>query len=261
MTGDGGSARPRYSPILVLQKARRVLECFTVEDPVLSVREIHTATGLPLSTCQRLVATMVAEGMLDRDGDRYRIGLQLVRWSVPGTAGLDLVRLTRPVLDQLRDTSGESAGLFVRDGPHRTLIGLSEARHTLTRVMTVGMVMPLHAGTGRVFMAYDQAAFDDAVSEGLQRLTTNTITDIDTLKAELVQTRKDGFVISRGERSQGVGSVSAPVFGATGSLEAVIGIAAPLIRIDPKMQTVTDAVVEASRQASHRLGYASQPRS
>ena len=105
------------------------------------------ATGLPPSTCQRLVRNLVLEGFLDRDDDRYRIGLDFVQWAAPGTFGLDIVPLTRPALLALRDRTGETACLYVRHGPFRTVVSIAESRHPVVRLFALGMVMPLHAGS------------------------------------------------------------------------------------------------------------------
>src|SRR5262245_15669584 len=79
------------APVLVVRKLKQILESFTIEQPELTLQQITKLTGLPPSTCQRLVQNLVREGFLDRDEDRYRIGLGLVRVAAPGTFGLDLV--------------------------------------------------------------------------------------------------------------------------------------------------------------------------
>ncbi|MGW5433999.1 IclR family transcriptional regulator domain-containing protein [Streptomyces sp. NPDC004059] len=107
----------------------------------------HQEDGLPASTCQRLVHNLAKEGFLDRHEDGYRIGLGMVRWAAPGTFGLDLVRLTRPSLQQLRDATGETACLYVRDGAYRTVVSLAETHHVVMCLFMVGMVMALHAGS------------------------------------------------------------------------------------------------------------------
>jgi IclR family transcriptional regulator, acetate operon repressor len=251
---DGRAAMP---PILVLQKVRQILECFTVATPAMSLQQITRATGLPPSTCQRLVHNLVREGFLDRDEDRYRIGLGLVRWSAPGTLGLDLVRLTRPVLQALRDETGETALLYVRDGAYRTVIGLAETHNVVMRMFMVGMVMALHAGSaGKVFMAFDPTARSAAVSHGLTRQTPRTVVDIDLLDQQLAEIRSAGCASSFEERDAGAASISAPVFGLTGELVAVLGIAAPTQRLTPaKVPDWAPAVVSAAADASDRLGY------
>src|SRR5262249_11118532 len=102
-----GSGTP---PLLVLGKMRQILECFSIEEPTLTLREIIKRTRLPPSTCQRLVHNLVREGFIDRDPrEGYRIGMGLVRCAAPGTAGLSLVRKVRPAVYSLRDTTGETA--------------------------------------------------------------------------------------------------------------------------------------------------------
>jgi DNA-binding IclR family transcriptional regulator len=249
-------------PILVLQKIRQVLGCFTIERPELSLQQITRATGLPASTCQRLVHNLLREGFLDRDDDRYRIGLGLVRWAAPGSFGLDIVQLTRPVLRQLRDDTGETACLYVRDGAFRTVVALAETRNVVMRLFMVGMVMVLHAGSaGKVFMAFDPTARRAAVSHGLTRQTPRTTVDIDLLDAQLDEIRALGYAASFEERDTGAASISAPVFGLTGELVAVIGIGAPTQRLTPAdVGRLAPNVVATAEDASRLLGYRPAPR-
>ena len=149
------------TPLLVLSKVTTILDCFSIERPDPTLQDIIRSTGLPSSTCQRLVQSMLHEGFLDREGDRYRIGIGLVRWATPGTFGLDVVRLIKPVLQELRDATGETASLYIRDGAYRTIVAVAETRHVVMRPFMVGMVMPIHAGApGKIFLAYDPEAWD-----------------------------------------------------------------------------------------------------
>ncbi|SNT47835.1 transcriptional regulator, IclR family [Actinacidiphila glaucinigra] len=245
------------APLLVLQKIRQILECFTIERPELTLQEITRITGLPASTCQRLVHNLLREGFLDRDGDVYRIGLHFVQWAAPGTFGLDLVRLTRPALQRLRDRTGETACLYVRDGAHRTVVSLAESHHVVMRMFAVGMVMSLHAGSaGKVFMAFDPTARRDAVGHGLTRHTPRTVVDIDLLDDQLEEIRRNGFSASFEERDMGAASISAPVFDSTGELAAALGIGAPTQRLTPaEVGRLAPTVVEAAEEASRCLGY------
>lgn len=244
-------------PTLVLQKVRRILESFTLDDPDLSLQEITRRTELPASTCQRLVQNLVGEGFLDKDGDVYRIGLGLVHWAAPGTYGMDLVRTARPVLDELRDAAGETAYLQVRDGSARVIVAVSEVRNVVIRRFTVGMVMPLHAGSGgKVFLAYDPEAWNAALSRGLSTTDINHPTDFDRLQGDLATVRQQGYAATFEERDAGAGSLSAPVFGMDGALAAVVGIGAPIQRFDGDTANEhARAVTEAARRASRAIGY------
>jgi IclR family transcriptional regulator, acetate operon repressor len=255
MSADNGTSSA--APLLVLRKIKQILASFTIERPELTLQQIIRSTSLPSSTCQRLVQNLVREGLLDRDEDKYRIGLELVRLAAPGTFGLDLVRLTRPALHWLRDRTGETACLYVRDGAYRTVVALAESRHPVVRLFVVGMVMPLHAGSaGKIFLAFDPTARKDAVAHGLSRFTPRTTVDIDVLTEQLQRIRTAGYAASFEERDLGVASVSAPVHGLTGEVVAAIGIGAPTQRLTPAdVPNLSKLVLDAASQASHRLGY------
>lgn len=246
------------SPLLVLHKVAEILDCFTVEAPEPTLQQIIRMTGLPSSTCQRLVQNMLREGFLDRDGDRYRIGIGLVRWATPGTFGLDVVRLVKPVLQQLRDDTGETACLYVRDGAFRTIVAVAETRHVVMRPFMVGMVMPLHAGApGKIFLAFDPDAAEALAENGLDSFTPDTPTTLEELRQQAEVAREQGFCAAFGERNQDVGSISAPVFDHAGRLACAVGLGFPTQRIGAAdVERLGPVVARAGLEASRALGYA-----
>jgi DNA-binding IclR family transcriptional regulator len=248
---------PGSSPLLVLHKVAEILNCFSIADPEPTLQQIIGLTGLPSSTCQRLVQNMVREGFLDRDGDRYRIGIGIVRWAAPGTLGLDVVKLVKPLLQQLRDETGESACLYVRDGAFRTVVAVAETRHVVMRPFMVGMVMPLHAGApGKVFLAYDPDAWDALTESELSRFTPATPDTLERLRQQAQEAREQGYYAAFGERNEDVGSVSAPVFDHAGRLAGVLGLGFPTQRITPAdIPRLGPAVVRTAAAASEALAY------
>jgi DNA-binding IclR family transcriptional regulator len=259
---DGGQSMAREpggasAPLLVLSKVSDILDCFSLEEPEPTLQQIVRSTGLPASTCQRLVQNMVREGFLDRDGDQYRIGIRLVRWSAPGTIGLDIVRTVRPILHRLRDETGETACLYVRDGVHRTVVAVADTRHVVMRPFHVGQVMPIHAGApGKIFLAFDPEARAALQSQELTRFTPATPVTWAALDEQAAQAREQGFFAAFGERNVDVGSISAPVFDHTGELAAVLGLGFPLQRVHPDdVARLGPAVALAAREASEAMGH------
>ena len=251
-TPGSGSA-----PILLLGKITEILNCFSLEFPDPTLQEITRLTGLPPSTCQRLVQNMVREGYLDRDRDRYRIGMRLVQWSMPGTFALDIVRLIKPILHELRDRTEESACLYIRDGAFRTVVAVAETRHVIMRPFHVGQVLPIHAGApGKIFLAFDPSARAALAHTELTPFTPSTSTSMAELDAQSAVARTQGFYAAFGERNIDVGSISAPVFGHTGELAAVLGIGFPTQRVGPDdVERLGPAVAAAAQAASVALGH------
>lgn len=247
-------------PVLVLRKVRQVLDAFTPAAPELTAREVQRRTGLPATTCLRLLSALVDEGFLDRHGDRYRQGLSLLKWARTATEGLDLVAVAAPVLGALRDSTGESACLFVRQDAHHICLAVEQTPHAVIHILRVGQVLPLHAGSaGRVFLAFDPSAAEALSRRELPAFTEHTLTEARRLQQAVEATRRDGYAVSFEERSVGAASLSAPVFDHTGSLAAVIGIASPVQRFGRELiPSYVRHVTRAANDLSRRLGHHSE---
>lgn len=248
---------PGKTSTLVLQKITRILGCFSLDAPEPTLQQIIRSTGLPASTCQRLVHDLTNEGFLDRYGDRYRIGIAMVRWSTTGTLGLDVVQLINPVLQSLRDETGETACFYVRDGMQRTVVGVAETRHVVIRPFMVGMVMPLHAGApGKVFLAFDTEARQEIEHSELRKFTELTPDNLTDLDSQVAVARELGYCGSFGERHLDVGSIAAPVFDHAGKLAGVLGLGFPTQRVTPDdVDRLGPVVATAAATASEKLGY------
>ena len=69
----------------VISKVVALLDAFTPTAPELSLNELASLTGLPVSTTYRLASELVGWGGLERvEGGGYRIGLRL--WEIGSLA-------------------------------------------------------------------------------------------------------------------------------------------------------------------------------
>jgi DNA-binding IclR family transcriptional regulator len=204
------------SGVGVLDKAMEVLRA--VADEPRSLGDLQAVTGLPRATAHRLAAALEVHGMLRRDGQgRFELGLGLVPLGDAARDRFPLVELARPVLEELRDATGESVQLFVREGLHRRCILSLESPHGLRWIVPQGALLPLDVGSaGRV------------------------------LSGERTRT---GWIESVGEREAGVASVSAPVLADDGSTMAALSVSGPIERLSREPGArFGDAVVAAARR-------------
>jgi DNA-binding IclR family transcriptional regulator len=258
---EAGSVRPRrlspgVKPLLVLSKISGILDAFSLARPVLSLSELRTATGFPTSTVQRLVSNLVAEGFLDRDGDRYRMGARMAYWAAPASRGIDRLRAVTPGLKELRGITGETACFFVREGPFRVCVAIEETGHAIRREMHVGKIVPLQAGSaGRVLMAWDEDALRDVLEAPLQSFTESTVADPDLLRADVERVRRDGWSYTQGERDEGAAGLSAPVFDSAARLVGAMTISGPTTRVTrAKADSWAEELVRSAETATRLLG-------
>lgn len=226
-------ATPAPSRLLLVGKIRAVLDAFTVETPRLRLADIRSATGMPTSTCLRLLRNLCEEKFLTRDGDEYRIGTGMLRWFPVALAALDVVELARPLLERLRDETDELACLFVAEGSARVCVAMSQSRQGTVRRLAIGESLPLHAGSaGKVLLAYDPALLGNVESAPLHRYTDSTLTDPVALEAAVERVHEDGWAMSLNESYSGAGSLSVPAFDHDGAIAAAVCLAAPIERFD-----------------------------
>jgi DNA-binding IclR family transcriptional regulator len=191
------------SGVGVLDKSLAVLDAVRAAEGPCTLGDLVAATGLAKATAHRLAAALEVHGLLRRDDDgRYRLGLRLIALGRDAAADWPLGLAARPALERLRDATGESAQLYVRDGDRRACLVSLESPHELRTIVEEGARLPLGVGSaGRLLSG-------EAPGAG-------------------------GWAASAGERAPGVGSVSAPVV-VDGEVVAAVGVSGPLERLGPE---------------------------
>jgi DNA-binding IclR family transcriptional regulator len=257
-TGSG------YTPLLVLSKIADILSAFTIAQPEQTLAGIRAATGLPPSTVQRLVGNLVHHGFLDKTSTGYRVGVRMRQWSAAAAPAPDVVDVVKPVLARLRDHTGETACFFQYSAGRRVCVSMAETRHVVRAAMSVGSVLPLHAGSaGRVILAWTSGLVDDVLTHGLDPVTERTIIDPSALRVAVRRARSDGYAITTGERESGASGLSAPVFDSQRELVGAVTIMGPAIRLSLERCQESVAVLLAAASeltaALHGRGPAEEP--
>jgi DNA-binding IclR family transcriptional regulator len=247
---DEGSVR-------VIERVCLVLDCFSKQRARLQVGEIRELTGLPATTVSRIVKSLVSQRLLERDGNDYRLGLRVLVWSAPARAASDLMVAAGPVIDQIRDLTGETTGIYVRQGAVRVGVSVAMSERSIVFNAYVGQVMPMHAGAaGKTFMALDPEALAAALHAGLTRYTGATTTDAAELRRELEIVRRDAWCYTSEEREPGLSSIAAPIFDSAGDITATIAVGGPTFRLDAAAAAEFGPLIAAAGLSiSQRLGY------
>jgi IclR family acetate operon transcriptional repressor len=224
------------------------------------VTELAGELGVHKSTAFRLVAALEARNLVEQVSDRgrYRLGFGLVRLAGATTAGLDVVRQSRPVCEQLALELEETVNVAVADGEH--CINLSQVRgpSAIASHNWIGQRTPLHAtSSGKVLLAHQPGdRLVALLTRPMEAFTANTITDPDRLKKQLEDVRHRGFGFTLEEYEVGLNAVAAPLRGMGGTVVAAVSVSGPSYRLtQERMEQVADRMVAAAAEISARLGY------
>jgi DNA-binding IclR family transcriptional regulator len=129
-----------------LQSVKRALTALELvaDAGELGVSELGRQLGVHKATASRLAATLAERGLLERDPvtERYRIGFGLVRLAGAAMSGLDLVRTSRPILEELAERTRESANLGVLSGDGVVYVDQVAGSQAIVTVNWVGRRRP-----------------------------------------------------------------------------------------------------------------------
>lgn len=219
-----------------VERALALLEVFDQDGPHrpghrLSLSELAARAGFYPSTVQRLAASLIRFGYLQRDADgAFRLGPSLLRLGQLYRESFDLAGHVRPALAALTRETGETSAFFIREGGDRICLFRHHSDRMIRHHVDEGTRLPLDRGaSGHVLAAYGGG---DA----------------------LAGVRAAGHAISLGERDPEAAAIAAPVFGPEGFVGA-LSIGGLRHRFDEATcATLAAAVMGAAAALTRTLG-------
>lgn len=250
-----------------LARGLDILVLFNSTTSSLAVTEISKQLKYSQSRTYRLIRTLIKYGFLKENPGtaQYSLGLSAIRIGLLAQQSLNLLVVSRPLMKELSLLTRETVLLTAVNGTQAICLERVESVEPVWYMsLPAGESRQLHCGaSNKILMAYlPEEEWDTIIAkEGLNRYTSNTITDVDQLKANLKEILKKGYAYSDQEAVREVRAVSAPIFNGLGQLVAGLSVAAPVYRFNKKkIKSVTKLVVEYANKISDRLsGYGPEP--
>ena len=236
-----------------LDKALRILGCYSLQQPEWGVTELSRHLGLHKSRVHRALTVMEQRGFLKKNqaNSRYRLGLKLFELGMVAERNFDLKREARPLMLELSRKTGATVLLRVKDEKEIVVIEVVESTSPLRLVKSVGARDPCSYGAaGKLFLAFIS---EDEVRATLGDLkldkhTARSITDREKLKKELRAIKKQGYAFSDEEAVRGVRAIAVPVLTDAGELIAALSVGLP--KEELPLDKVSELVALAKEKAA-----------
>lgn len=239
-------------------RALTVLEALG-EHPDQGVTALATRLGLTKSIVFRLLNTLESQGFVQRDpqSGTFSLGAKMaILGDRVGRNGA-LMHVAPPVMDRLRDVTGENVNLVVREGVNSHVLATREGYHSIRLFAQSGRRGPLHAGgASLILLAHAEPAVQDRVlSRPLEQFTPYTVTEPDRLRDIFRRIQRNGYNVALNDLDEGAFSVSAPIRDGRGEVVAGISVAGAAIRLDESRRAqYLEAVQKAAAEISSGLG-------
>jgi DNA-binding IclR family transcriptional regulator len=239
--------------IRAVERAFAIFEAFDPEHTMLTLQEIGQRIGLSKATTYRLVNCLHDLGYLVRlEDNRYSLSLKLTRLSGMVRSTMGIREITRPIMLDLVQKTGETVTLNTISNGQRLCIEVFDTPAPLMSIVRAGEQMTLlHGATGKILLAYLSSAELDRI---FRETPASQRPNRATLEKQLARYREQGYAMTSSERVAGITAISIPLHDINGQVRYCISVTGPAIRVDRRVDAFIALMLNASKVVSGQMG-------
>lgn len=255
-----GSGKRRIQSV---RRAGEILALFVHEKRPLGITEFSKLLGLPKTTVQGIVLTLLEMDFLERDPvtSKYRLGPMLFQLGMKYATNMDLVNIARVWMERLCFQFHEPVNLGMLVGNHIVVLLRIEPENRFMAMPQAGSVIPAHTtAIGKIIYASLKEEQRNELLKGYSfaPMTANSITTRDDFIRELQEVRERGISFDNQENVVGLAGIGAPIFNYDGQVFAAIALTGNADNIMARKQEMIDGVLYTTRMISSQLGYSGE---
>jgi DNA-binding IclR family transcriptional regulator len=213
--------------VQAVQLVLEILEHLAKQE-VAGVTEIASALGSTKARVHRHLRTLINTGyaVQEAGGERYCAGPRLIVLAQMLSMENSLTSVARPVMQKLRNALGHTVALAKVTAGRSSMVDSMEGGGLISIGVRTGLDLPLHANAGgKLVLAFGSPDVQQSIGAmPLEKFTEHTITDSETLKAEVERVRLQGWANAPEEFVIGINAVAAPIFDRQTRLVATIAL-------------------------------------
>ena len=244
--------------IQVIDRAATLLDSISRYSKPVKLKVLSADTGLHPSADHRILHSLIDNRFVERNGGgEYRLGQRLLQLSNRLHTDIDLRAVALPFMEKLRDKTGETVNLTIREGD----VVIYFEKVTPNRMMHVQQIIgsraPLHVtGVGKLMLG---SGGEDEIANYAQRTnlpayTRNTFSSLTALTDECLKSAAQGYALDNEEAEIDVGCIGVLLYDRTGNITAGLSVSAP---IDRRKDAWIEDLQAAGKAISAQLGYES----
>ena len=236
----------------------RTLEAVAEHQPI-KVGELARKWDQPKSTVQRCLVTLAEAGWI------WQNPLSDGAWSLTAHAASigrrvepALITAAQEPMRRLRDRTGETVHITVRDGQDSVIVDRAESSQVLRIARPFGDKTAMYAtASGRSMLSLlSSEEIESLIPQRPAALTSDTETDRQAIKELVEEARRQGYAVNRGQNELGVCAIAAPIGDLQGRPLGAIVLSVPSFRFDvADLDHWSGMVRESATQISRNLGF------
>ncbi len=201
-----------------------------------TLAELSQRAAMPTSTVHRILSTLSDNGFVQffESDQTWGIGVEAFRIGMGFQRRNQLAIVGRGAMSDLMESSHETVNLGLLDQGEVVFVSQIECRQTIRAFFRTGERRAIHAsGVGKALLSWmpRSKAADILHQKGMPRLTSHTITDMETMFGALDLFRRQGWAVDDEEASSGMRCAAAAIFNEYGEAIAGVSVSGPSARL------------------------------
>jgi IclR family pca regulon transcriptional regulator len=191
-------------------------------------------TGLTRATARRVLLTLTELGYVHQSGRSFSLTPKMLDLGYSYLSSLEVVEVAQQPMERLVEEVRESSSMSVLDGSDIVYVARVPTKRIMTIALALGSRLPAYpTSMGRVLLSgLSDPQIDDYIERTkLERMTPNTVTDPNELRAAIDEVRAKGFALVDQELEEGVRSIAAPIVNGRREIIAAMNISCHASRV------------------------------
>jgi DNA-binding IclR family transcriptional regulator len=242
-----------------VDRALRILEVIADARRDLGLVEISKKVLLDPSTTYRLLKTLEKHQFIKQvqKKEKYSLGYRAFEIGNAIPFVMHLRAASTAPLEALRDRTGESANLAIRDGWEALYLSQILAQQYTLRVSSeIGRRIPMHCtAVGKVLLAsLSPEELVPFFARTLSPYTAKTITNSDRLREHLSSVRDSHWALDDEEFEFGARCVATEVCDSEGKVVAAVSLSGPMVRFgEDRISFFLPLLMQTAKSISNAL--------
>lgn len=223
-----------------------ILDLLAKSGSSLRLTDFSKTLEIPKSTLLPILQTLCQRKYLYQNSNgQYSAGTALFSMGASFSGCFPIIDYVNKSLERLAQELQETCYFGVLEDGQVLYLGKQDSPQPLRVLTDTGRRMPAYATSlGKaLLMDHDPACLPDLYPNGMSPLTPNTVTDPETLSAQLVQARADGYTWENEESTEHIRCFAVPVR-KHGKIIAAISVAFPTFRYHEDRREATIAALK-----------------
>jgi DNA-binding IclR family transcriptional regulator len=240
-----------------VDSARRVLQIllqFTESRPELTIDNVLESFDISVPSAYRYLSLLREMNLIEeRSKGTFVLSPRILQLAHSAEASLDYRTVAQPILDRMREETGETALYLRRVNDAAVCLAIAESDHQISISFQPGHLMPLHQGAApKVLLSEYSDVKRDQYFDLLRPPMSKSAKS--KLEAGLAAIRSNGYAESAAEVDAGVWAAAAPVR-SYGALVGAVTVVAPAYRLtESHRRQIGDVVRTGAAELEGLLG-------